>query len=226
MKAAAGAAFIDSGASVEVQYRAGRPARIDGVVGGQVAVEVESREAKQVRGAVLDLLFHPLEKKLLVLVPVHMTDADITADQCRCALGKYLRPSEFRVVVLRGTGGAPQPHSDARIIRQALVELGWRASYYIYENWQAGPHTAVIHTAMCGFCRDGRGRAGGYDRAHAQWHPQTGPPGFPTSASARAYARRKLRTARLTLDRCVKRVALRKCNNGGVGKRHRKPFGR
>jgi hypothetical protein len=33
--------------------------------------------------------------------------------------------------------------------------------YYMYENWQAGPHKAVVHVGTCGFCKDGNGRAGG-----------------------------------------------------------------
>lgn len=43
-------------------------------------------------------------------------------------------------------------------------------AYYIYENWQAGPHKAVLHIGECGHCKDGHGRAGGYDRSHAKWH--------------------------------------------------------
>ena len=43
-------------------------------------------------------------------------------------------------------------------------------NYYIYENWQAGPRKAVIHVSSCGFCSDGKGRAGGYDPRHAKWH--------------------------------------------------------
>jgi hypothetical protein len=42
--------------------------------------------------------------------------------------------------------------------------------FYIYENWQAGPHKAVVHRSTCGFCNDGHGRAGGYDPRHALWH--------------------------------------------------------
>jgi hypothetical protein len=61
-------------------------------------------------------------------------------------------------------------------------------SFYIYENWQAGPHKAVIHDGACGFCNDGRGRAGGYDRSHARWHPEQ-PPGFATLDEARNFAR-------------------------------------
>jgi hypothetical protein len=43
-------------------------------------------------------------------------------------------------------------------------------SFYIYENWRAGPRKAVIHRGRCGYCNEGRGRAGGYDPTHAKWH--------------------------------------------------------
>ncbi len=43
-------------------------------------------------------------------------------------------------------------------------------SFWVYENWQAGPHKAVIHAQACGFCNDGKGRSeGDYDRRHAEW---------------------------------------------------------
>jgi hypothetical protein len=42
--------------------------------------------------------------------------------------------------------------------------------FYIYENWQAGPRKAVIHRGLCGNCNDGKGKVGGYDPAHADWH--------------------------------------------------------
>lgn len=53
-------------------------------------------------------------------------------------------------------------------------------SFFIYENWQAGPHKAVIHFGSCGFCNEGKGIAGGYDPNHAHWH---GP--YPTLDNAR-----------------------------------------
>ena len=43
-------------------------------------------------------------------------------------------------------------------------------NYYIYENWQAGPHKAVIHKADCRFCNNGQGLLKDYDRSHADWH--------------------------------------------------------
>jgi hypothetical protein len=60
--------------------------------------------------------------------------------------------------------------------------------YHVYENWQAGPHKAVIHAGDCGFCNGGRGVAGGYDPRHAQWHPASGR-GFATLSQARAFVR-------------------------------------
>jgi len=43
-------------------------------------------------------------------------------------------------------------------------------TFYIYENWQAGPRKAVIHHGSCGHCKDGRGRSEGFDPTHASWH--------------------------------------------------------
>ena len=125
MRAAAGTAYLDRGSGVEIHYGAGRPARIDGTVGSLIAVEVESRVSKQVRGAVLDLICHPYPKKLLILMPVHMNDADITAQQCRYILGKFLATNSFRVVVLEGTGETPQHQLDVESVREALFQLGF-----------------------------------------------------------------------------------------------------
>ena len=44
-------------------------------------------------------------------------------------------------------------------------------TFYIYENWHAGPRKAVIHHGDCPHCNHGDGRSnGGYDPAHATWH--------------------------------------------------------
>jgi 4-hydroxy-tetrahydrodipicolinate synthase len=53
--------------------------------------------------------------------------------------------------------------------------------FYIYENWHAGPHKAVLHRSTCGQCNSGKGRPAGHDANHARWH---GPYG--TVAEARA----------------------------------------
>jgi hypothetical protein len=128
MRVAAGSAYHDGGASVEINYSAGRPARIDGTVGSEIAVEVESRVPKQVRGAVLDLLCHPFPKKLLVLLPVHMTDAECTAEQCRFIFRKFMASENFRVVVLDELGPREVLERHVAIVQAALKELGFQKS--------------------------------------------------------------------------------------------------
>jgi hypothetical protein len=56
------------------------------------------------------------------------------------------------------------------VVHITILTDGGNMSYYIYENWQAGPRKAVIHMGSCGFCNDGKGRAGGHNPAHAKWH--------------------------------------------------------
>jgi hypothetical protein len=123
LSAAAGDAFLCGGPSVEVDYGSGRAARIDGTV-SDIAVEVESRTSKQVRGAVLDLVCHRFPKKLLVLVPVHMFDPPTCAEQCRNALARFIELKNFRVVVLHGRGGLEALSQDVDLVRAALIDLG------------------------------------------------------------------------------------------------------
>jgi hypothetical protein len=52
--------------------------------------------------------------------------------------------------------------------------------FFVYENWQAGPHKAVLHRSSCGQCNHGKGRPAGHDPGHASWH---GP--YPTLGDAR-----------------------------------------
>jgi hypothetical protein len=123
MREAAGHSYSEY-LTVEVDYGTIRSARIDGTVGA-IAVEIESRVSKQVRGAVMDLLCHQYPRKLLVLLPVHMTSPQDTAAQCRNILARFLKADDFRVIVLRGTGDLPALADDAPEVRQALAELGW-----------------------------------------------------------------------------------------------------
>lgn len=127
LRHAAGSAFTDWGESLEINYGAGGPARIDGAVNREIAVEVESRTSKQVRGAVLDLICHRYPKKLLVLLPVHIHDPAVAAEQCRFILSKFIDPAKFRVVVLNGSGNHPDLDGDVPLVTQGLAELGFRA---------------------------------------------------------------------------------------------------
>lgn len=121
---AAGTSAVMEGKPIEVDYGAGQPARIDGAVAGQVAVEIESRVSKQVRGALMDLIFHPFPKKLVVLVPVHMSNPETTAKQCQFIMRRFSRETDFRVVLLMGSGIAPRLDTDSDTVRTALRELG------------------------------------------------------------------------------------------------------
>src|SRR5207247_1910051 len=99
MKRAAGPQFVDGGPSVSFDFgpEAGS-ATIDGTVAGVVAVEIESRVPKQVRGALVDLVMHPYPKKLLLLLPVHTGNPVTAVNQANCVLGRFLDPGVFRVV--------------------------------------------------------------------------------------------------------------------------------
>lgn len=115
------------GPPVEVDLGAGLPARIDGAVGGNIAVEVESRTSKQVRGAILDLICHPYPKKLLLLLPVHMANPDVTAKQSENILARFVPRDSFRVLLLSGSGDDPKEDQDAQLVSGALAELGYRS---------------------------------------------------------------------------------------------------
>jgi hypothetical protein len=118
-----GAAELN-GPSVEVDLGAGFPARIDGTVGGNIAVEVESRTPKQVRGAILDLMCHPYPKKLLLILPVHMAKPDVTPKQSDKILARFLSIESYHVLLLTGSGDDPRENQDARLVSAALAKLG------------------------------------------------------------------------------------------------------
>ena len=99
-------------------------AHIDGTVGSTIAVEIESRTGKQVRGAVLDLILHVYPKKLLILVPMYIGKYQVP--ECEFILKRFVDPNNFRVVLLDGTGHNPSAESDVPKVRFALQALGWK----------------------------------------------------------------------------------------------------
>ncbi len=72
-------------------------------------------------------------------------------------------------------------------------------AFYVYESWQAGSGRAVLHSADCAYCNEGRGLQGGSDRSNGKWH---GP--YETLASAREFPR-TLRVDERTEHACVHR---------------------
>ncbi len=56
------------------------------------------------------------------------------------------------------------------IEKPAAAVASGAVEFFVYENWQAGPHKAVLHRSSCGQCNHGKGRPSGHDPAHASWH--------------------------------------------------------
>lgn len=124
LKEVVGDLLIATGPDTRVNYQGDISAKIDGVIEACCAIEIESRVAKQVRGALIDLLEHQLSKKLLILIPAHMNDPEATARHCKHLLEKYKQQgSTVKVVLLKGTGDNPKDSEDKKLIESALREL-------------------------------------------------------------------------------------------------------
>ena len=60
--------------------------------------------------------------------------------------------------------------TEAGVIAKPATPSPDAVSFYIYENWLAGPHKIVLHRSSCGQCNHGKGRPSGHDANHARWH--------------------------------------------------------
>jgi 4-hydroxy-tetrahydrodipicolinate synthase len=70
--------------------------------------------------------------------------------------------------------------ADAGLVAKTEVAGASSHAFFVYENWAAGPHKAVLHRSTCGQCSNGKARPAGHSANHAQWH---GP--YPSLAEAR-----------------------------------------
>jgi 4-hydroxy-tetrahydrodipicolinate synthase len=70
--------------------------------------------------------------------------------------------------------------TEAGLITKPVAPPPAAVDFYVYENWAAGPHKAILHRASCGQCSSGKGRPAGHDANHSKWH---GP--YSTLAEAR-----------------------------------------
>lgn len=118
MRLAAGNRYSGAGPSTRTDFGG----QIDGTVAGLVAVEIETRTAKQVRGAILDLITHPYPKKLLVSIPKYHHPVR-GPEQFRAILGRFIDLADFRVVGLAGDGDFPELVHDSGVVQDALSEL-------------------------------------------------------------------------------------------------------
>ena len=69
--------------------------------------------------------------------------------------------------------------TDAGLIARPATPPAAATEFYIYENWAAGPHKAMLHRGSCSQCSFGKGRPAGHDPNHSRWH---GPYGTLTEA--------------------------------------------
>ncbi|HEY2932087.1 MAG TPA: hypothetical protein VGK99_10090 [Acidobacteriota bacterium] len=109
----------------------GTLATLDGVIldkkqnTAQVAVDIEARTEKQIRGAMVDLLFHPAPNKLLIIMP--NKNFRVMNVERHCAhVWKQLATDtrdNFRTVIMAGDVSDPDP-DDRQTISRSLAELG------------------------------------------------------------------------------------------------------
>jgi 4-hydroxy-tetrahydrodipicolinate synthase len=60
--------------------------------------------------------------------------------------------------------------ADAGLITRPAAPPTAATEFYVYENWAAGPHKAILHRSSCGQCSSGKGRPSGHDPNHSLWH--------------------------------------------------------
>ncbi len=60
--------------------------------------------------------------------------------------------------------------TDVGLIARPAAPPPASTEFFVYENWAAGPHKAMLHRASCGQCSSGKGRPSGHDPNHSRWH--------------------------------------------------------
>lgn len=122
---------LDGDRSVEM---AGVRADLDGIILSEdfsrveCAVEIEAKTYKQMRGAMLDLAWHPAPRKIFVVILAQpQLGNDLKArSHCTFVWEKLTKGQNvpFELVILRGTGEYPMDDVDRLLIVEALTKLG------------------------------------------------------------------------------------------------------
>jgi hypothetical protein len=108
-------------------------ADLDGVIRSEdlksieCAVEIEARTYKQIRGAIVDLAWHPAPRKLLVIMRAQQLGSEEKVSRhCTYVWEKLSagKCGDFQLIVLKGTGNTPQFEADSALIRESLIRLG------------------------------------------------------------------------------------------------------
>jgi hypothetical protein len=113
--------------------------RVDGLIGNDVAVEVEARNTTQVRSAVPKLLRHPYPRKLLVIMipnlDYSLERARALAYECSFALQAQVGQDNGRAIVLAGFGDCEDFEADAERVRTGI------------SDWIPPPSVAAVQSA-------------------------------------------------------------------------------
>ncbi len=73
---------------------------------------------------------------------------------------------------------------EAGLLPEKAARPSQPMNFFVYENWQAGPHKIVVHRSNCNQCNQGHGLPGAQAGNHSRWH---GP--FATVQEAREASR-------------------------------------
>jgi hypothetical protein len=74
--------------------------------------------------------------------------------------------------------------AEVGLLPEKVAESVKPVTFFVYENWLAGPHKIVLHRSTCNQCNHGKGHPAGQAANHSRWH---GP--FPTLDEARTASR-------------------------------------
>lgn len=86
--------------------------KVDGTIEGNIAVQVAAGSQKQIRGDLLDLMWHPLRLKLLVLVDSQQHGAATSVRQAATVMAS----SELHGAVVRLAGTPSEPFVDVDLL--------------------------------------------------------------------------------------------------------------
>jgi 4-hydroxy-tetrahydrodipicolinate synthase len=60
--------------------------------------------------------------------------------------------------------------AEAGLLPLKTTESAKPVTFFVYENWLAGPHKIVLHRSTCNQCNQGKGHSAGQAANHSRWH--------------------------------------------------------
>lgn len=120
--------YKEGGSETVVHYgEGGAIARLDGVINGQkgrISVELERKSAKDIRGALMDLINHDSPMKLLILDPNGPANVEGARKMSVYILNKFVpSPGKYEVLVVDPDWPRSKKVSP---IEEAAKRLGWK----------------------------------------------------------------------------------------------------